>query len=120
MSESVIRKATPGTFVRTRNGSTGTTSSFCTRELYARLYLPTGRPDLVLLSYDIGNLVKGLNTIGVETMLLPAPKNFEEILLQIRKVGEKTGNAEQSNKLANKMNSQMKDLITLMKNKSQI
>ena len=82
--------------------------------------IATFKPDLVLLSYDIGNLVKGLNTIGVETMLLPAPKNFEEILLQIRKVGEKTGNVKQSNRLVNRMNSKMKDLITLMKNKSQI
>ena len=53
-------------------------------------------------------------------MLLPAPKNFEEILLQIRKVGEKTGTVKQSNRLANKMNSKMKDLVTLMKNRSQI
>ena len=76
------------------------------------------RPDLVLLSYDIGNIVKGLNIIGVETMLLPAPKNFEEILLQIRTIGEKTGNIKKSNILANKMKSQMKDLVILMQDKS--
>ena len=37
-------------------------------------------PDLVILSYDIGDLVKGLNSIGVETMLLPAAEDFEGIL----------------------------------------
>ena len=76
-------------------------------------------PDLVLLSYDIGNIIKGLNIIGIETMLLPAPMNFEEILDQIRNVGERTGNIKQANKLANDMNSQMKNLVTLMKSKSQ-
>ena len=76
-------------------------------------------PDLVLLSYDIGNIIKGLNIIGIETMLLPAPMNFEEILDQIRNVGERTGNSKQSDKLANEMNSQMKNLATLMKNERQ-
>ena len=81
--------------------------------------IATFKPDLVLLSYDIGNLIKGLNIIGIETMLLPAPMNFDEILDQIRNVGERTGNSKQSNKLANEMNSQMKNLVTLMKNERQ-
>ena len=37
-------------------------------------------PDLVVLSYDVGNLVKGLNTIGVRTVLLPV-RSVRNILL---------------------------------------
>ena len=33
-------------------------------------------PDLVVLSYDVGDLVKGLNKIGIETMVLPAATDF--------------------------------------------
>ena len=78
------------------------------------------KPDLVVLSYDIGDLIKGLNTIGIETMLLPAPVNFEGILQQIRNVGKQTGNIEQSNQLTNEMTSQMKDLITSIEGERQI
>ena len=82
--------------------------------------IATFEPDLVLLSYDIGDLVKGLNTVGIETMLMPAPVDFEEILLQIKNIGRRTGNFEESNKLVNKMKIEMKNLIELMKTKSQI
>ena len=82
--------------------------------------IATFEPDLVLLSYDIGDLVKGLNTVGIETMLMPAPVEFEEILLQIKNIGRRTGNFEESNKLVNKMKIEMKNLIELMKTKSQI
>ena len=77
--------------------------------------IATFEPDLVLLSYDIGDLVKGLNTVGIETMLMPAPLEFEEILLQIKNIGRRTGNFEESDKLVNKMKIEMKNLIELMK-----
>ncbi len=82
--------------------------------------IATFKPDLVLLSYDIGNLVKGLNKIGIETMLLPAPADFEEILLQIKAIGQRTRNVNEANNLANKMKAEMKSLITSIKGKSQI
>ena len=57
-------------------------------------------PDLVLLSYDIGNVVEALKKVGINTILLPAAKNFEDILVQIRYLGKKTGNEEKSNLIA--------------------
>lgn len=77
-------------------------------------------PDLVILSYDIGDLVKGLNIIGIETVLLPAAVDFEEILAQIRELGQKTGNLEQANELAEEMMSEMTDLIALTQSQEKI
>ena len=68
-------------------------------------------PDLVLLSYDIGRVVQALNKIGVESILLPAAQNFEDVLLQIRYLGKKTGNRQKSNLLAEKLKKEMKSLI---------
>ncbi len=69
------------------------------------------RPDLVVLSYDIGDLVKGLNSVGIETMLLPAAADFEGILFQVEELGKRTGNTENAIKVAGKMKTEMEDLI---------
>ena len=82
--------------------------------------IATFDPDLVILSYDIGDLVKGLNLIGVDTMLLPAAKNFNGILDQVRDLGEKTGNIQQANKLSEQMGSKMNNLIETRKNKDSL
>lgn len=68
-------------------------------------------PDLVVLSYDIGDLVKGLNSVGIETMLLPAAVDFEGIILQVEELGKRTGNTENAIKVAGKMKAEMEDLI---------
>ena len=77
-------------------------------------------PDLVILSYDIGDLVKGLNSIGIETMLLPAAEDFEGILSQVKDLGLRTGNNDQAHELARKMKSEMEDLINKMANRESI
>ena len=56
------------------------------------------KPDLVVLSYDISDTVKGLNLVGIDTLLLPAHKDFNEILKQILVLGESTGNIVKANK----------------------
>jgi len=68
-------------------------------------------PDLVVLSYDIGDLVKGLNSVGIETMLLPAAVDFEGIIFQVEELGKRTGNTENAIKVAGKMKTEMEDLI---------
>ena len=77
-------------------------------------------PDLVLLSYDIGDLVKGLNTIGIETMLLPAARNFDEILHQINILGEKTENQDHAKKISAHMQSRLSYLINIMEGKKSL
>lgn len=74
-------------------------------------------PDLVILSYNIKNLKTALKKIGIETIYLPAPLNFEDILDQIDYLGQKTGNEDKAKKLISKMKSKMKTLQNLRENK---
>ena len=74
-------------------------------------------PDLVILSYNIKNLKTALKKIGIETIYLPAPLNFEDILDQIDYLGQKTGNEDKAKKLISKMKSKMKTLQKLRENK---
>ena len=60
-------------------------------------------PDLVILSYNIKNLKAALKKIGIETIYLPAPLNFEDILDQIDYLGLQTGNEDKAKKLISKM-----------------
>ena len=73
-------------------------------------------PDLVILSYNIKNLKTALKKIGIETIYLPAPLNFEDILDQIDYLGQKTGNEDKAKKLISKMKNRMKTLQKLREN----
>ncbi len=73
-------------------------------------------PDLVILSYNIKNLKAALKKIGIETIYLPAPLNFEDILDQIDYLGLQTGNKDKAKKLISKMKNRMKTLQKLREN----
>ncbi len=73
-------------------------------------------PDLVILSYNIKNLKTALKKIGIETIYLPAPLNFEDILDQIDYLGLQTGNKDKAKKLISKMKNRMKTLQKLREN----
>lgn len=73
-------------------------------------------PDLVILSYNIKNLNTALKKIGIETIYLPAPLNFEDILDQIDYLGLQTGNEDKAKKLISKMKNRMKTLQKLREN----
>ena len=75
-------------------------------------------PDLVILSYNIKNLKTALKKIGIETIYLPAPLNFEDILDQIDYLGLQTGNEDKAKKLVSKMKSRMKTLQKLRENET--
>ena len=75
-------------------------------------------PDLVILSYNIKNLKAALNKIGIETIYLPAPLNFEDILDQIDYLGLQTGNEDKAKKLISKMKNRMKTLQKLRENET--
>ena len=75
-------------------------------------------PDLVILSYNIKNLNTALKKIGIETIYLPAPLNFEEILNQIDYLGLQTGNEDKAKKLISKMKNRMKTLQKLRENET--
>ena len=73
-------------------------------------------PDLVILSYNIKNLKTALKKIGIETIYLPAPLKFEDILDQIDYLGLQTGNEDKAKKLISKMKNRMKTLQKLREN----
>ena len=73
-------------------------------------------PDLVILSYNIKNLKAALKKIGIETIYLPAPLNFEDILDQIDYLGLKTGNEDKAKNLISNMKVRMKTLQKLREN----
>ena len=75
-------------------------------------------PDLVILSYNIKNLKATLKKIGIETIYLPAPLNFEDILDQIDYLGLQTGNEDKAKKLISKMKNRMKTLQKLRENET--
>jgi len=75
-------------------------------------------PDLVILSYNIKNLNTALKKIGIETIYLPAPLNFEDILDQIDYLGLQTGNEDKAKKLISKMKNRMKTLQKLRENET--
>ena len=75
-------------------------------------------PDLVILSYNIKNLKTALKKIGIETIYLPAPLKFEDILDQIDYLGLQTGNEDKAKKLVSKMKNRMKTLQKLRENET--
>ena len=75
-------------------------------------------PDLVILSYNIKNLKTALKKMGIETIYLPAPLNFEDILDQIDYLGLQTGNEDKAKKLISKMKNRMKTLQKLRENET--
>jgi iron complex transport system substrate-binding protein len=51
----------------------------------------TFQPDLVVLSFDPGELQSGLTALGIPTLLFAAPASLEDVYRQIEAVGEATG-----------------------------
>ena len=68
------------------------------------------KPDLVILSFNIRNLKEALSKLGIETIYLPAPNNFEQILDQIDLLGKRTGNTKKAQKLILNMQNKTKKL----------
>ena len=48
-------------------------------------------PDLVVVSYDPGDLVAGLKALGVATLVQPAAQTISDTYVQVLQLGESTG-----------------------------
>ncbi|MED5599642.1 MAG: ABC transporter substrate-binding protein [Actinomycetota bacterium] len=68
------------------------------------------RPDLVILSYDPGDVVAGLEAAGVEAMLQEASMTIADTYVQILALGEITVHAAEAAVLADAMQAEMSDL----------
>jgi iron complex transport system substrate-binding protein len=56
-------------------------------------------PDLVVISYDPGDLVVGLDLLGIEVLVQGTASSLEGTYFQISELGEKTGHSEAAEEL---------------------
>ena len=68
------------------------------------------RPDLVVLSYDPGDVVAGLEAAGVASLLQGASMTIADTYIQILALGEITAHAAEAAALVNAMQAEMSDL----------
>ncbi len=68
------------------------------------------RPDLVVLSYDPGDVVAGLEAAGVESMLQGASMTIADTYSQILALGEITAHAAEATALVEAMRAEITDL----------
>ena len=67
-------------------------------------------PDLVVLSYDPGDVVAGLTAAGVDSLLQGASMNIADTYVQILALGEITAHAGEAAALVDAMQAKMSDL----------
>ena len=69
-------------------------------------------PDLVVASYDPGDLVSGLEALGVETLLQPAASSMEDTYAQINELGVLTGRESEASELVESIKSDLKEIAS--------
>ncbi len=64
-------------------------------------------PDLVVLSFDPGDVISGLEAIGVTVMMQSAAATLDDVYRQIEDLGVATGNADEAAQLVATMDEQI-------------
>lgn len=70
----------------------------------------TFAPDLVVLSFDPGDLPAGLTALGIPTLLFPPPATLDDVYRQIEALGEATGRVEEAAALVGEMAAEVERL----------
>jgi iron complex transport system substrate-binding protein len=68
------------------------------------------QPDLVLVYFDPGNLVDGLERAGLTVIFLEPPNSVEGVLEQIRLLGQATGHPQEADELVATMQQGIDDI----------
>lgn len=68
-------------------------------------------PDLVIASDDANGLGTALDAVDIELLLLPAATTFEQAYDQIEQVGERTGHADNAQKLVGRMKKEIEATV---------
>jgi len=68
-------------------------------------------PDLVVSSYDPGDLASGLETLGVETLIQGSASSIADTYAQIEELGAITGHSQEAAALVEDMKSELADLV---------
>lgn len=74
----------------------------------------TFEPDLVILSFDPGDLQAGLTALGIATLLFPAPATLEDVYEQVEVLGEATGHRDEAAALVDEMAAEIEQLTSLV------
>ena len=69
------------------------------------------KPDLVVVSNDIGGLVASLQKLGITVLLEPAADNLAQAYDEIRQLGSATGHASQAKKVVTAMEQSLTKLL---------
>jgi iron complex transport system substrate-binding protein len=69
------------------------------------------KPDLVVVSNDIGGLVASLQKLGITVLLEPAADNLAQAYDEIRQLGSATGHAPQAKKVVTAMEQSLTRLL---------
>jgi iron complex transport system substrate-binding protein len=76
------------------------------------------RPDLVILSYDPGGLVKALDKLKIQTLVQPAAATLSQAYGEIDQLGSVTGHAATARTLVAKMRKQIAAAVSGAKTKA--
>lgn len=69
-------------------------------------------PDLVVMSYDPGDVVDGLTALGVESLVQSAAASLDDVYAQISELGQAAGRPDEAEALAAEMRAAIDDLAT--------
>ncbi len=68
-------------------------------------------PDLVVISFDPGDLVSGLETVGVPTLLLPSASSLDDSYTQLEVLGVATGHADEAAEVVSRMQGDIDEIV---------
>jgi len=68
-------------------------------------------PDLVIITFDPGDFISGLNALGVDTLMQPTAASIPDAYLQIEELGAATGHASDAADLVGEMKADIDELI---------
>ncbi len=68
-------------------------------------------PDLVVVSFDPGDLASGLEALGIPTILHPAASDLDDAYAQIEQLGAATGHLAEAAALVARMRSEIDDIV---------
>lgn len=68
-------------------------------------------PDLVVTSYDPGDLVDGLSQIGVDSLVQPSASSIADTYSQIEELGAATGHEQEAADLVDEIKTELADLV---------
>jgi len=68
-------------------------------------------PDLVIVAFDFNGIIKGLESLEINYVLLPPARNFQEVYSQIEEIGNLINKVDESSDLVSSMKSDVEKII---------